>query len=322
MITLMALVLTRIANTWVFMRQSFVVIRSYRPLVVLPVISCIFCFLVSTIVLAGGALVFDIPIRTSEFAPLPAQVSASAVQRLMLEADLLLGSGDGSAQRRRAEYVWLLLLLFYVANYCVIVYFNVAFASIVLDRMAGGHATLDDGLQIAWARRYSVLQWALLAATVGVLLKMIRERSEIEAWIAGALGYIWRLATYFVMPLLALEDIRPGEALYRSAAILKRKWGEVIVAGFSFPLLFVVLAVPGVALIFIAGYLGQTFGFAATLLLSYWLLLAVIVFTTEQVFCVALYRYATEDRVSNGFSRTDLASAWEGLAPLPAGQAL
>jgi Family of unknown function (DUF6159) len=139
----------------------------------------------------------------------------------------------------------------------------------------------------------------------------------------GALGYVWRLATYFVMPLLALENIKPGEAFYRSAALLKRKWGEVIVAGFSFPLLFVVLAVPGVALIFfLAGSLGQSFGFAAILAIIYWLLLAVIVFTTEQVFCVALYRYATEDRVSSGFSRTDLASAWEGLAALPAGQAL
>ena len=203
----------------------------------------------------------------------------------------------------------------------MIVYFNVAFASIVLDRIAGGNASLDDGLRIAWARKYAILQWSLLSATVGILLRMLRDRSYIGRWVASILGYIWSLATFFVMPLLALQNVSPGEALHRSAALLKEKWGEVIVAGFSFPLLFVVLAIPGVAVVFLAGLLGQPFGFAMILAISYWLLLAIVVFSAEQVFAAALYRYATEDKVTNGFSRTELKSAWEGLSPLPPGQA-
>ena len=72
-------------------------------------------------------------------------------------------------------------------------------------------------------------------------------------------------------------------------------------AGFSFSLLFFVLALPGLALFFLAGLLGQAFGFAAILATSYWLLVAVIVFCAEQVFASALYLYAKEIRFQQVF---------------------
>ncbi len=326
MITIfIGLILTRINNTWAFMWQSFGVIRSYRPLTLLPVISLVFCFLVSVIVLGGGALVLDIPIRSADFAPARPRVSGRVARHTAINR--LAGDNDGDSvprtaeARKQADHAWLLLFLFYVANYFVIVYFHVAFASIVLDRMGGGNASLDDGLRVAWSRKYSILQWVLLSATVGILLKMIRERSVVERWVASIVGYVWRVATYFVMPLLALENLSPGEAFHRSTALLKDKWGEVIVAGFSFSLLFFVLALPGLALFFPAAKLGQAFGFAAILATSYWLLLAIIIFCAEQVFVAALYLYAKEDKVPVGFSRSDLSTAWEGLKPLPAGQA-
>ena len=313
------------------MWQSFRVIKSYRPLMLLPVVSAIFCFLVSIIVLGGGAVVLDIPIHAVEFAPAPPQVSRDGVRQLTLvTADLLLGGRDNyreaapvtDAERRIRERVWLLLFLLYLANYTVIVYFNVAFAAIALDHLAGGNANLDDGLRIAWTRKYAILQWAVLSSTVGVLLKMVRERGMVEGLIAGILGYLWRLATFFVMPLLALENISPGEALYRSAALLKKKWGGVIVAGFSFSLLFSLLAIPGFALFFLAGFLGQAFGLAAILAVSYWVLLSIVLTSASQVFTSALYRYAADDTASKGFARSDLASAWDALQPLPIGQAL
>jgi hypothetical protein len=325
------LILTRISNTWVFMWQSFSVIRYYRSLTLLPIISWVFCVLISIIVLGSGALVFDIPIRTTNFAPAVPRVSVEAARELTLAAvDGLLGDPDigetkvptTPAERKTAEEVWLVLFFFYLANSCVIVYFNVAFAHIAVDRLTGGRATLDDGLKIAWTRKYSVFQWAVLAATVGILLKMVRDRSSIGKWIASILGYFWKLGTYFMMPLLAFENVSPAEALHRSAALIKERWGDIIIAGFSFPLLFFVLTIPGLVFFFLAGLFGQTLEFAALVAMAYWLFLAVIVFSAEQVFTTALYSYAKEDRVPRGFRRIDLKSAWEGLPPLPAGQAL
>jgi hypothetical protein len=118
------LILTRIRNTWVFMWQSFSVIRCYRSLTLVPIISWVFCFLISIIVLGGGALVFDIPIRTANFAPAVPRVSWEAVRQLTLAAVDGLLSGDPNigetrapttpAERRTAEHVWLVLFSFYL----------------------------------------------------------------------------------------------------------------------------------------------------------------------------------------------------------------
>ncbi len=133
---LILLVLRRITNTWAFMGQSFGVVRSYRPLMLLPVISCVFCLLVSIIVLGGSVLVFDIPVHAVDFAPETPRVSAEGVRQLTLE---VFGYEDRKtptvrktdAERRMTEREWLTLFFFYLANYAVITYFNVAFASIV-----------------------------------------------------------------------------------------------------------------------------------------------------------------------------------------------
>ena len=326
------LILRRITNTWAMMRQSFAVVRSYRPLLLLPVISASFCLLTSIIVLGGGILVFDIPIQGAVFAPTTPRVTAdSAHQALVNGLYRVLGYDDDFEkqrpktveERRTTQDEWLTLFFFYMANYFVISYFNVAFASVVLNHLDGGHATLNDGLQVAWMRKGSIIQWAILASTVGILLKMISKRSQFGRWIASILGYSWRLGSYFAIPILAMGKMGAGEALQRSATVLKDKWGEVVVAQFSFSLLFTVLAIPGAVLFFLlAGFLGQTLGFVALMVLTYWVWLAIFIFSAEQVFIAALYRYATQNQVSKGFRKNDLQSAWEGLQPLPAGQAL
>lgn len=326
------LILRRITNTWGMMRQSFGVIRSYRPLMLLPVISAIFCLLASIIVLGGGILVFDIPIRGAEFAPTVPRVAADGTHRVLVDGlNRILGYDEDSRnqrpqtdeERRTTQDEWLMLFFFYVVNYFVISYFNVAFASIVLNHLDGGHANLNDGLQVAWMRKWSILQWAILASTVGILLKMISKRSQLGRWIAGILGYTWRLGSYFAIPILAMGNMGAGEALQRSATVVKDKWGEVVVAQFSFSLLFTVLAIPGAMFFFfLAGFLGQSVGFVTLMALTYWVWLSILIFSAEQVFIAALYRYATQNEVSKGFSKSDLQSAWEGFQPLPIGQAM
>jgi hypothetical protein len=88
-------------------------------------------------------------------------------------------------------------------------------------------------------------------------------------------------------------------------------------------MLFGILGFLGSAIIFlISGFLAQSLGFFSLICTAYWILLAIFIFCAEQVFISALYRFATADATSQGFSRPDLRAAWEGLEPLPIGQAL
>jgi len=147
-----------------------------------------------------------------------------------------------------------------------------------------------------------------------MVLRMIEDRSSlIGRLVASLVGIAWTLATFFVVPVLAFENLGPIEALKRSAELFRRNWGEEVVGTFSFGLIFFLLAVPGVLLpVFggaLAGGTGVTVG--ASLMFIYFIFLAVVSASTHGIFLAALYRYATSGTVSPGFSPDTLSSAWQ-----------
>ena len=126
-------------------------------------------------------------------------------------------------------------------------------------------------------------------------------------------GVAWNLGSYFVVPVLAADDVGPVEALCRSAQLISETWGEEIAGSFSFGLIFSLLTLPGIALPFILnsyfGSEGMIAGIAVAVI--YCILLAITSATLQGIFNAALYRYAKTGEVSSGFRLNDLQSAWQ-----------
>jgi hypothetical protein len=205
------------------------------------------------------------------------------------------------------------LLLFYVTNYFCVVFFNVALVGVANSRLGGGTWTLRDGLELAWARKWTILQWALVAGTVGMVLRMLEERlGWIGRIITKLIGVAWTLASFFVVPVLAFEDLTPFEAIKRSAKLFRDTWGEKVVGGFSMGLIFLFLALPGFGLWLLAGVIFGVWGFVlgGALMILYFVLLGVVSSAVQGVFNVALYRYACFKQVPPGFSQEMFTSAW------------
>jgi hypothetical protein len=278
----------KISNSWALVKQSFAILRQDQELMLLPVFSAIACFLVSASILAGcGFFVY------------PEIKAAAAASQHWGPSSPMMGS---------------FLFLFYLANYFVIVFFNTALVSAASIRLQGGDPTVRDGLRAAWQRLWVIFQWAMVAATVGMILRMIEERSGfVGRIVVGLVGMAWTLATYFVIPLLAFEDLGPIEAIERSAQLFRKNWGEEVVGTFSFGLIFFLLALPGILLPFagsaLAGAYGLTIG--ATLMVVYFILLAVINSAAHGIFLAALYRYANDGEFPQGFRRENFSMAWQ-----------
>src|SRR6185503_3881177 len=93
--------------------------------------------------------------------------------------------------------------------------------------LEGRPVSVGDGLRAAASRIPQIIGWAALSATVGVLLKAIEERvPAVSKLIITALGFVWGVVTYFVVPVLALEKLGPVSAVKRSGEIIKKTWGE------------------------------------------------------------------------------------------------
>lgn len=216
-------------------------------------------------------------------------------------------------QVQQNPVAWLLLFAFYFVNYFVIVFFNSALVSCALIRFHGGDPNVGDGLRMASSRLPQIAAWALLAATVGVILKAIESRSEKVGQIAVALvGGAWSIATYFVVPVLVVEGIGPLDAVKRSFAILRKTWGESLVARFGIGL-FTMLAtmaalIPAIIGIATGTTAGLVIGIAVTALLV--ITISLISATLNTIILAALYLYAAEGQVPKQFDVSLLRDAY------------
>lgn len=273
----------RISRGFELTRQSLGVLRAEKTLLVFPLLSGIACLLV-----LGS---FAVPLWATGYAE----------------------SVLGEEQLPQDPVAYVLLFLFYFINYFVIVFFNSALVSCAIVRFHGGDATLGDGLGMAASRLPQIVGWALVSASVGVLLKAIESRSERAGQIASSLlGAAWGIATYFVVPILVVEGVGPIQAVKRSFGILRKAWGESLVANFSIGL-FVMLASLVAMLPAVVGFMvGNVVAVVVGLSIS---VLAIIVISLvssalNTIIVAALYLYAAEGAAPPQFDEQLLRSAY------------
>jgi hypothetical protein len=209
--------------------------------------------------------------------------------------------------------------LFYVVQYFVIFYFNTALVGAVMIRLDGGSPTLGDGLRIANGRIGTILGYAVISATVGVILRAIQERvGFIGRFIAGLLGAGWAAATFLVVPVIATGAHGATGAISESTALLKRTWGENVAGqvglNAAFSLLYLILVGGGVGLTFLLVQIA-----AGPLLIVPFAVIMVLGFlgcmlvhaTLSGIYSAVLYRYAVGGSDAPGFDQPALASAFQ-----------
>src|SRR5690242_167329 len=118
----------------------------------------------------------------------------------------------------------LILFLFYLVNYFVVVFFNMALIHCTHLYFKGEKSTIEDGIKFSVSRIGEIFLWAMFAATVGTILRLVQERlGWLGKIIIGLIGVVWSIATFFVVPVIAYEKLGPIDALKRSTQLMKEK---------------------------------------------------------------------------------------------------
>ena len=208
--------------------------------------------------------------------------------------DGLGGGAEGS------PLVYSTAFLFYVVQYFVIFYFNAALVGAAMMRMDGGTPSFSDGLRIANSRFGAILGYAVLAATVGIILRAIQERvGFLGRIIVGMLGVGWSVATFLVVPVLVARDVGPVQAVKDSAGLLKQTWGENVIGqagmGFAFGVIQLAVLASGLVLVGLAASVSAALAVALVALTIVAVLATVLVANTlSGIYAAALYRYAAD----------------------------
>ena len=205
----------------------------------------------------------------------------------------------------------------YLATFSV-VFFNVALAAAADRALAGHQPDLAAARAVAMSRFSAIAGWAIISVAVSALLALIRDRAGAAGGLLAAIGgTIWSLVTFLVVPVLALEQIGPVDAMKRSAKLFRQRWGQqitgnLVIGGIAGLVMIVgvLLAAGGIALIVSESVAGVAGG-AVLLAVGVVVAIAAAVFSgaVRGVFGVALYHYVADDTAVGPFSSDDLESA-------------
>lgn len=266
----------RISNSWELVKASAAVLRADKELVVFPVVSAI----ASLLVLATFA------------APM---LLAGLFDSIFFGEAQILGVVVG--------------FLFYLVQYFVIFFANSALIGAALIRLQGGDPTVGDGFRIAFKHIGAIFGYALIAATVGMILRWLSERAGIIGRIVVSLvGFVWNVATFLVVPVLVVEGIGPVDAIKRSGQLLKQTWGEQIVGNLGIGAIFglltfaiILVSVPLLVLAAMAESIALLLTIFAVLVIAL-IGVGLINATLSGIYTAAVYRYAVAGETSEFFS--------------------
>jgi hypothetical protein len=268
----------RFQNSIALAKSSWQVLRDDKQLVVLPLLS-----LLATLVLAVAVL---------------------------LPIGLIVRNGSGGYSGSK-PLVWVLGFIGSVALTYIVVFFNAALVFAANSRFQGEPVEIADAIRAAAARSHVLLPWAIVSATVSIVLRAVEQRGGVFGRIVGSLaGVAWSVVTFLVLPILVFEGIGPIAAVKRSGELFKRTWGENLMtnAGIGLVGVLAVLvgAVPLVLLLAVGGPVAVV-GIVAFVL---WCVAVLLVSTAlTGIFQVALYRFATGTPVP-GFEPAQLEGSF------------
>ena len=268
--------MNRIQRSWKLAQASLEVLKQDKELLIFPIIS--------SLVMIFVTLTFLIPTLVGNV------------------FDRIFNTGF-------PVFGYVVLFLFYLVQYFVVYFNSTALVGAAMIRLRGGDPTVKDGFQIALSRALPIAGWALVSATVGLLLNAVSNNSKkkgsgIGSLISSLLGAAWNVITFLMVPVIAVEGIGPIKAIQRSWNLLKRSWGEQIAGTLSIGLVFALIGIIGGLLLAGAG-VGLSILFESilpailfgSLLVLFILALSLLSSTLNGIFTASVYAYASEHQV-------------------------
>ncbi|WP_420611430.1 DUF6159 family protein [Candidatus Spongiisocius sp.] len=262
--------MSRFSNSLALARSSWQVLKADKELILLPIISGIASVIV--------AITFIVPV-------------------------FVAGAGDGTMT---GTSLLALLPMYFVLAY-ITIFFNAALVSAANERLEGGDPTIGSAIRGAAGRAGKIVPWALLSATVSIILRAIEERvGLIGRIIIAAVGVAWSVLTFLVLPIIVIEGSGARAALKKSGSLLRNTWGENLAAQVGMGLLGFLLILPGGVVIFLGISAGGAIGAVGFLIGVIWIIVAAAsVAALSAIYQTALYHFAVAGSVPSGYFDSD-----------------
>lgn len=278
----------KFSRSWALMKASAAVLQSDKSLLIFPLLSAACTLLVAA--------------------------------SFLLPVVLMMFGGEHAGQdfhQRMSAGSYLLMFAFYLVQYFVIIFFQTALTGAALMHLRGEPTSVSAGFALARSKITHILGYALIAATVGLVLRMVQQRlGLIGRLVVGFLGLAWTVATFLVVPILASQEVGPVDAVKHSVELLKRSWGENLIGNGGIGVVFGLFML--LAMLLAAGLIGGAVALQSVVALIVAIVVVVLGLTLlgliqaslHGIYAAALYCYAESGETSAGFDATLLDQAF------------
>jgi hypothetical protein len=260
----------KFSQSYQLVQQSYSILKQDKEIMLFPIISAIASIIALALFIIPAYLIFGVP-KSEEI----------------------------------SNTSYLLLFAYYLVSYFIVIFFNTGLMTCAKIRIDGGDPKFMDGINNSMKHIGKIFAWALVSATVGIILKTLEDKlkffGKIVIWIIGT---AWNLLTFFAVPVIIFEELSLTDSIKKSGALFKKTWGENVISQISIGFFFMMLALLGLIPLIIAIIIGNVYVLIGVgiLLLLYFILLAIVSSSLGVIFEMVLYTYANTGNLPAGFS--------------------
>jgi hypothetical protein len=217
------------------------------------------------------------------------------------------------------------LFVSYLGLAFIATFFNMCVVYTAKVRFSGGDATFMDSIRFSLSRVGQIFAWSMLAATVGIFLRLLDHIASNMGGVGkillglfrALLGMIWSIVVIFVVPAMVYDNLGPIDAVKKSAKTIQATWGESLIRHYGLGMVSGLFMFAGILLsigLFYGLSMAGPPGVVAAIVISavYFLAVFLLFNCANTVFNTALYVYASDGKVPENFDGAILAGAFRG----------
>lgn len=234
---------------------------------------------------------------------------------------IIISFTEGGAEPEAYGVIqYTVLFLTYLGLAFIATFFNVCVVYATKIRFEGVNATFGESIKFAISKIGLIIYWSLIVAIVAVVMEIIRKWAEkagqssqlIVKYLTSIFGFVWGITTIFVIPAMVYHNLRPKDAIKKSAETLKRTWGESLMRHYGLGLIQFAFISIGIIIPVLLFIITNSLNSGIIVIAILYIIIVMLVFSVANtVFNTALYVYADTGKIPEGYSQEIMLSTFK-----------
>jgi len=186
--------------------------------------------------------------------------------------------------------VVLALIIWYLFTNILIAFFNSATVSCTMTALNGGRPKFSEGIKEAFSKLNLIINWAVFNTLVGTFMSILSEL-KFAKYFAYAGEIVWSFVTYFIVPIMVMENKSVKESIEESQKLIKRNWGKSLSGEFKISFISYIPFIIVLLILIFSSVLKDEFVTYSLFVLTIFVLIlgSLINFSLRAIFCTTLY---------------------------------